>query len=282
MTLATPRLALPYPQLFDVDNVPASMLALATALDNKMVGFTQGTFAARPSGGSVYGKWYYATDTAQLFQYLPADANATAGWRLIGTLPTMPTARWHSSTQQLVSPPSGNAYDTPMQIAWSYGPGSGFGGTWPNLFDGVTFSGLGWGPGPTPTVPTPGIYRIHGQVSFLHCSPYIGGNSYRQTAEQYAVQVFRKGQFGVASLCYEQETDEFVSAAAFSYPFNGYPTVEFSCLASFDLTSAAQSGIEVWVGSSVPAPGTIYNTVIQQVNGGSSNTFLEMDYVCAI
>lgn len=276
MSLLTPRLKLPYPVGVDTDNVPADMSALALALDGKLSGFTQGTLAARPVGGSVYGKWYYATDTAQLFQYLPADFNNLAGWRLMGpAMPTVPLARWYSNTKQSVQPPVNDAA-IPVQLDWAFGPGSGWDGTFPNYYDTSSgtpvLTGQGWGPGPQPTVPAAGIYRIKGQVQFFHVQPRLDqfGN-YRTQQENYVVFVYRKG--GSTLLALSQDTDEFQS----SWPF---PTVEFEVTASFDLSTDAQSGIEVWVASSVSGPYYLTN-VIQQVQGGKAQTFLEMELICA-
>lgn len=67
MTLTTPRYVLHYPQSTDPDNVPSDMLSLATDLDNKMVGYSQGTLASRPAAG-VTGRSYRATDTG--FTYM--------------------------------------------------------------------------------------------------------------------------------------------------------------------------------------------------------------------
>lgn len=286
MTLTTPRLALPYPQSFDTDNVPASMLALATALDNKMLGFTQGTLASRPVGGSVYGKTYWATDTSLLYQYLPADANNTAGWRTIGAMPSKPTARWYGATQQILGGMLGNDPQVQQKLGWGYGPGSRAANTWPNYFDGAVWTGQGWGPGPNPSVPVPGCYRVHGQVSFLHVSPYGGPGSYpatsdyRMMTESYLVWVYRGDgvSAGGASIAFYQVADQWCGAP--SYPLQGYPTVPFDCLVDLDMSDAQHSCITVWVASS--AVPTIAGQVAQQVNGGSEATFLEMDYMCAI
>lgn len=277
MTLTTPRLALPYPQAFDTDNVPAAMLALATKLDNSMTGFTQGVLASRPVGGAVYGKWYYATDTAQLFYYQPADANNTAGWRLIGAMPTSPSARWYSNTKQSVQPPVNDAA-VPVQLDWAFGPGSGWDGTFPAYYDlssgTPVLTGQGWGPGPAPTVPVAGIYRIKGQVQFFHVQPRLDqfGN-YRTQNENYVVFIYRAG--GSQLLALSQLSDEFMG---FGWP---YPTVEFETTASFDLSTTAQSGVEVWVASSVSGPYYLTN-VIQQVQGGAAQTFLEMRLIAGL
>lgn len=283
MSGTTPRYALPYPSGFDTDNVPSWMLQLATALDNKVSGFSQGTFAARPSGGTVYGKWYYATDTAQLFTYEPADLANPLGWRLIGAMPTTQSARWYSSTIQSPYPPYQDAANNPRQVDWAFGPGSGWSGTYPNYFDGVSFTGKGWGPGPSPTVPVPGIYRVRGQVSFYHCAPYIGGGSYRQQQENYAVWVSRKGAFAQV-LAFEEVSHEWFAGSS---DMERMVTVDFETFASFDLTTDAQSGVEVW-GASSPFPAEyglstwVLNGVVQQINGGPENTFLEMEHVATI
>lgn len=66
MTLTTPRYALRYPQTTDPDAVPLDMNHLATDVDNKMVGYSQGTLAARPAFGTT-GREYRATDTGFLY-----------------------------------------------------------------------------------------------------------------------------------------------------------------------------------------------------------------------
>jgi hypothetical protein len=66
MGLTTPRYVLRYPVAADADNVPLDMLNLATDLDNKMVGYSQGTLASRPAAG-VSGREYRATDTGQVY-----------------------------------------------------------------------------------------------------------------------------------------------------------------------------------------------------------------------
>jgi hypothetical protein len=67
MGLTTPRYVLRYPVAADPDNVPADMLRLATDLDNKMRGYSQGTLSARPAAG-VSGRVYRATDDGFLYQ----------------------------------------------------------------------------------------------------------------------------------------------------------------------------------------------------------------------
>lgn len=285
MTLTTPRYALPYPQGFDVDNVPASMLALATLLDNTMMGFTQGTFAARPAGGSVYGKWYYATDTAALYQYQPADAANPLGWRLMGGLPTKQSARWWANTMQSVTPTYTNA-NFDRQVDYAFSPGSTWAGTFPNYFDGVSWTGKGWGPGPQPTVPEPGYYRVRGQVAFLHVNPTYSGGS-RQQVEQYVVRLFRKGQgptgSGFPTLVTVVDTHEFFPGFL---DLERIAVVEFETIADFDLSSPAQSGVEVYAASSPRSTdhlgGFTGTTVIQNVIGGSEYTFLEMELVAAL
>lgn len=289
MSGATPKYALPYPSGFDPDNVPSWALQLATKLDNTMMGFSQGTFAARPSGGTVYGKWYYATDTVQLFQYQAADAANPAGWRLMGAMPTIQSARWYSATVQTSYPFSNDAAGNPIQVGWAFGPGSGWDGTYPYYFDGVSFTGKGWGPGPQPTVPidAPGIYRIRGQVSFAHVAPYLGGGVYRQQQENYSVWVYRKrSALGppVITLAYQQVSHEWFAGGS---DMERNVAVDFETFASFDLSTPEQSGVEVWVASSPRAsdhgiPTFVLNGVLQQVNGGRENTFLEMEHVAAI
>lgn len=62
---ATARLALPYPVGADSVDVPRDVQALATKLDPGAAIFAQGTAATRPAPG-IAGRYYYATDTANL------------------------------------------------------------------------------------------------------------------------------------------------------------------------------------------------------------------------
>lgn len=271
MSGLTPRLALPYPSGFDPDNVPSWMLQLATKLDNAMVGFTQGTLASRPVGGTVYGKYYYGTDTLVLYQYLTADANNPAGWRTIGQMPTPPTMRAYNNASQqayhddgipgFTTYPDGNTYPF-LQVAWDVmaAPGSGSLRSWQRN---------GWNTsGPTPTVPTPGIYRISGQVRFAHLT------TARYQQENYGLWLYRIKDDGTLGtlLGYWEATDEAIST------LDGYPSLRFSCAASFDKTTD-QSRFAAYVTSSyLPNPGGqgIY------VLSGDANTYLESELLTTL
>lgn len=279
MSFTTPRLALPYPQGFDVDNVPSSMLALATKLDNSMLGFSQGTLASRPAGGTVYGKYYFATDTLQLSQYLPADSNNAAGWRTIGTMPTKLAGRWFSTTQQMVAPANPQVKH---RLNWGFGPGSGFAGTYPNYFDGSSFNGRGFGPGPVPTMPVPGSYRVHGQAAFYHLGPYGGPGSYpingdfRLEREAYLVWVYRGDgvSAGTEAIGFWQVNDHWQGPP--SFPLINCPTVPFDCLVDLDFSDAQHSCISVWIASSSELVAA--GQVMEQTIGGPTTTYLEVEY----
>lgn len=267
MSGLTPRLALPYPSGFDPDNVPSWMLQLATKLDNSMVGFTQGTLAARPVGGTVYGKLYYGTDTLVLYQYLPADANYPAGWRTIGAMPTAPTMRaYNGSSQQLYHDagshyPDGNTYPF-LPVAWDImsSPTSGATRSWQRN---------GWNTsGPTPTVPLPGVYRISGQVRFAHLSV----SRYQQ--ENYGIWLYKindNGSLG-SNVGYWQATDEAINT------LDGYPSLRFSTAVSFT-TGANDSRFAVYATSSyLPNPSGMGIYLLP----GDSNTYLESELLAPI
>jgi hypothetical protein len=71
MGLTTPRYVLRYPVAADANNVPSDMLNLATDLDNKICGYSQGLLSARPAA-AISGRVYYATDTG--FSYRDTGA----------------------------------------------------------------------------------------------------------------------------------------------------------------------------------------------------------------
>lgn len=77
MPVTTARLALPTPTLSEAADVPASMLALATALDQSGQ-WGQGTLAARPAAIGVTGRLYFATDEQKLY------INTGTAWVSIG------------------------------------------------------------------------------------------------------------------------------------------------------------------------------------------------------
>jgi hypothetical protein len=79
MTTATTRLALPYPEAGDPNNVPGDIGALAARLALVGVGFAQGT--ARPAAG-VLGRFYYDTNAGVL-----AYDDGTTWHNLTGTYP---------------------------------------------------------------------------------------------------------------------------------------------------------------------------------------------------
>lgn len=81
----TTRLAIPYPATTDPPNGPAQMQAIANALDNAAIDLAEGTLAARPAA-SIRGRWYYATDTGQLFR----DSGST--WRQVNVTADLITA----------------------------------------------------------------------------------------------------------------------------------------------------------------------------------------------
>jgi hypothetical protein len=285
---STPRYHLNTPDAIDQDQVPLWIQNIATQLDNTVMGFSQGTHAARPAGGSTYGKFYYETDTLLLFQYLPADTNNPLGWRQIGAMPTVPAARWYSNGQQQVQPPEpatlGGQPFPAIKIDWAFGPGSGWPGTYPNHWNGTSWDGLGWGPGPHPAFPgQPGIYRIHGQVMFYHLQPYMGSGVYRQQAENYLVWLYRHDRLANATgtlLGYWQVSDEYNGLPGTTPPV----TVPFDLHA--DLRGIPDGGnyetdsIEVWAQSSVGGQFILTN-VVMQTGGSSGSTYLEMEYVCA-
>lgn len=91
MALTTPRYALPYPVAADPNNPPADLLALATALDNKMSSFISTTFAARPAAG-LSGRFHYSTDTKE-FAY-----DTGAAWQSLTGRPVIPLARYALTT----------------------------------------------------------------------------------------------------------------------------------------------------------------------------------------
>lgn len=70
-TQLTPRWANPYPQNGDVPSIPAHIQALAVALDD-VAKDDQGVLASRPTSTpgtpGKRGRYYYATDTSQLFR----------------------------------------------------------------------------------------------------------------------------------------------------------------------------------------------------------------------
>lgn len=63
----TTRLGLPYPVSNDPADVPADIKKLADKLDPSAALDFQGTFANRPAPG-IAGRYYFATDTTQLFR----------------------------------------------------------------------------------------------------------------------------------------------------------------------------------------------------------------------
>lgn len=268
MSGLTPRLALPYPSGYDPDNVPSWMLQLATKLDNTIVGFTQGTLAARPVGGTVYGKLYYGTDTLVLYQYLPPDANYPAGWRTLGAMPTPPTMRaYNSASQQLYHDagghyPDGNVYPF-LQVAWdAFAP---VGGIWTR-----SWQRNGWNTsGPSPTVPLPGIYRISGQVRFLHLS------TARFQQENYGIWLYKVNDDGSLGSSYGfwQMTDEALSSSTTPPAIEGYPSLRFSAAVPFTL-GANDSRFAVYATSSyLPNPGGQGISLL----GGDAHTYLESE-----
>lgn len=105
MGLTTPRYALRYPVAADANNVPTDMLNLATDLDNKMASFISGLLSARPAA-SLSGRFYYATDTKELFY------DTGAAWRSLTGQPTIPVLRWFLSS----TPASGTVLAV---VAWN-------------------------------------------------------------------------------------------------------------------------------------------------------------------
>ena len=82
MPVTTARLALPTPTLSEAADVPASMLALAQALDTLAL-WSQGTLAARPAAVGTAGRLYYASDTGHFY------VNTGTAWIDVG--PTVVT-----------------------------------------------------------------------------------------------------------------------------------------------------------------------------------------------
>lgn len=139
MALTTPRYALPYPVAADANNVPADLLALATALDNKMATFISGLLSARPAFG-VSGRFYYATDTKDV------SYDTGSAWRSLTGLPVIPLARYYYTTGTLV------AVTAMTVIPWNQ----------------TTFNRNGFAAIATPTakliLPVTGYYRVRAQV----------------------------------------------------------------------------------------------------------------------
>lgn len=77
MPATTARLALPTPLLTEAADVPASMLALALALDACAV-WGRGTLAARPAAAGTEGRLYFGTDTGHFY------VNTGTAWVDIG------------------------------------------------------------------------------------------------------------------------------------------------------------------------------------------------------
>lgn len=267
MSGLTPRLALPYPSGYDPDNVPSWMLQLATKLDNTMVGFSQGTLASRPAGGTVYGKLYYGTDTLVLYQYLPADANYPAGWRTIGAMPTVPTMRaYNNASQQLYTDAGGrysdgNVYPF-LQVAWDVmaSPTSGAARSWQRN---------GWNTsGPTPSVPLPGVYRISGQVRFVHLS------TARYQQENYGLWLYKMNDNGSpgSSQGFWQCTEEAINV------LDGYPSLRFSEAVTFT-GGANDSRFAVYATSSYPPNAGGMGISLMP---GDFNTFLEAELITPI
>lgn len=68
MSATTTRLALPYPQPTDPNNVPADIQRLANALDTAATAWSTGLDANRPtSTTATAGRVYYATDTTKAY-----------------------------------------------------------------------------------------------------------------------------------------------------------------------------------------------------------------------
>jgi hypothetical protein len=266
----TPRYGLNTPTAVDPDNVPQWMHDLAFQLDNSMMGFTQGTFAARPAPGGVGGKLYFATDTLVLYQTDSAGLN----WRAVAQSPTVPAARFYNATQQIVIYHTGDANPVPpwwTLLAW----------------DTVDWRINGFaGVGPAVVLPVPGVYRISGQVTFEHIL------SARMTQENYNVWINRDGiadadightdaevGHSVGLLSIDQTTDEYLGASLTSPQLVG---VRFDTIAEFDLTSQKQSGFKVFGGSSnIQAPGGGGFVFGQRIFPGSQYTFLEIELLNA-
>lgn len=105
MALTTPRYVLPYPVAADANNVPSDMLALATALDNKMSSFISTTAALRPAA-SLSGRVHFATDTKEI------SYDTGAVWRSLTGAPVIPMGRYYLTTT-----PASNV--TFAAIAWN-------------------------------------------------------------------------------------------------------------------------------------------------------------------
>lgn len=85
----TARLALPYPDENDPADVPLDLANLVNKLDPIMVGFKQGTTAARPAAGTP-GLVYYATDANALFYDIGTSWRFIGAVGVVGALPPSP------------------------------------------------------------------------------------------------------------------------------------------------------------------------------------------------
>lgn len=176
MALTTPRFAIPYPVAADANDVPASMLAMATLLDNKMMTYGQGPLASRPAAGTSNRVWF-ATDTKD-YSY---DTGVL--WRSLTGSPTIGVARYWQNT----NPASSSAFAV---IAWNQ----------------TSFNRNGTPAAATKiVVPSAGYWRIHALQRF-NVSGAGAGNC--------AVQI-RKGpnsDTAGTAIAYAQESAEWTLA----------------------------------------------------------------------
>lgn len=139
MALTTPRYVLPYPVAADPNNPPADLLALATALDNKMTSFIASTAGTRPAFG-LSGRFHFATDTKEV------SYDTGSAWRSLTGAPVIPLARYFYTTGTLT------AVAAMTVIPWNQ----------------TTFNRNGFAAIATPTpkiiLPVTGYYRVRAQV----------------------------------------------------------------------------------------------------------------------
>jgi hypothetical protein len=282
----TPRYGLQAPLGVDVDNVPNWIRPLAQAMDNKMLGFSSGTLAARPAAGAAMaqsGAIYYATDTTFVYQ---SDGST---WRQIGTFPTVPMARFHSSVASFIigeqnpsgfggggggGPGSGQVvqpYGSPMQADYQI---NGFNTSAPYY-----------------RMPVAGCYRVSGQIAFTVLGNYnsTGGvTAGPQNDEIWVARVHGNNILPYDTVQYVQQSAEYAvvyQGLLLPLPPDCQPTyysintVRFDCQVDMTLADTDHDRIQLWCATSCRADG--YNYGVLFPASGSTMSYIEFELLDA-